>query len=111
MPRTKAGRRGARLRKTSKATRLVVAVRRMQIRRRNAEALKQEEREARKQARHEQMLSCREKTGRLAHARIAACKRYPSVFAVKQLMSLAQDPRIPAAHRVKAASTLLRWCE
>jgi hypothetical protein len=95
----------------SKAMRLAVAIRRMQIRRRVAEEEEGAAREARRQAQHERTLIRRETTGRLARARIRACERHPSVFAVRQLVRIVRDAEIPTAQRVEAASTLLRWGE
>jgi hypothetical protein len=47
----------------------------------------------------------------LAHTRIRASERHPSVFAVSQLARIMRNVEIPTTQRIKAASTLLRWGE
>ncbi len=64
--------------------------------------------EAKAERRHELRLKQREGTNLLAKARIKACERHPSPFAVEQLVGIASNENLGAQVRVDAARLVLK---
>ncbi len=85
--------------------------RRWIIRTRAAEAKALAKAEAKEEAKHQRRLERREGTNTLAQARIDACARHPSPFAVQQLVGIAENEDLAAAVRIEAAKLVLKLGE
>ncbi len=87
---------------------LAMGYRRFLLRERRAKALQAIKDEAKAEAQHRRRLAMREKTLKLALARIEACEQHPTALAVRQLASIAGNKTLHGRARVEAANVLLR---